>query len=235
MKILALESSAETCSVALTDGHQDYIQIRHEPRQHAKMFLPLVQTVLDQAGFTLKDLDAIAFGRGPGSFTGLRICMSVVQGLAYGAEIPVIPISTLEGLAYSAQRNLLLPEGSTVVAGFDARMSEVYLGCFNVVNGTTVLQNAESVIGIEAAKEPASQLQLKTACFVGSAWKIEQLAEFSSPEMSDLSVTAEDILGLAKREFLNGNVMSVENAQPVYLRDDVAWEKRVRIRTENLV
>ncbi len=234
MKILALESSAETCSVALTDGHQDYIQIRHEPRQHAKMFLPLVQTVLDQAGFTLKDLDAIAFGRGPGSFTGLRICMSVVQGLAYGAEVPVIPISTLEGLAYSAQRNLLLPEGSTVVAGFDARMSEVYWGCFSVVNGTTVLQNTESVIGIEAAKE-ASQSQLNAACFVGSAWKIEQIAEYSSPEMSDLSVTAEDILGLAKREFLKGNTISVENAQPVYLRDDVAWEKRVRIRTENLV
>lgn len=234
MKILALESSAESCSVALSDGHQDYIQVRHEPRQHAKLFLPLVQSVLDQSGLTLSELDGIAFGRGPGSFTGLRICMSVVQGLAFGAGLSVIPVSTLQALAFAAQRVYQLPQASRVVAGFDARMSEVYFGHYELTESRPKLLEPECVIGLEIATSRAQVLK-DSSIFVGSAWSIEVLSEFSNPSHRELSVTAEDILGLAKMAYSNNEVISVEDAEPVYLRDDVAWEKRVRIRTENLI
>ncbi|UCE90616.1 MAG: tRNA (adenosine(37)-N6)-threonylcarbamoyltransferase complex dimerization subunit type 1 TsaB, partial [Pseudomonadota bacterium] len=127
MKLLAIETATEACSVALAvDGDvRDRFEIA--PRGHAGLVLPMAKALLAEAGLGLRELDALVFGRGPGAFTGLRIAAGVVQGLAYGAELPVVPVSSLATLAQgvSAQTG-----ASDVLAVFDARMGEVYWGAF---------------------------------------------------------------------------------------------------------
>nr|VFK07335.1 MAG: tRNA threonylcarbamoyl adenosine modification protein YeaZ [Candidatus Kentron sp. FM] len=129
MKILAIDTATDACSVALhLDG--DYREI-HElaPRRHAEILLPRIRTLLSEAALSLRDLDALAFGRGPGAFTGVRIATGVIQGLAFGADLPVVPISSLHALAQGAWRER--GEGN-VLAAFDARMGEVYWGAYRL-------------------------------------------------------------------------------------------------------
>ena len=122
MKILALDTSTEACSVALwADGT---VTERYElGSQHSGRILPMTQEVLAEAGLVLTQLDAVAFGRGPGSFTGLRICAGVAQGLAFGADVPVVPVSSLAALAQGV-------DAPRVLAAFDARMEQLYWGAY---------------------------------------------------------------------------------------------------------
>jgi len=128
-KLLAVETSTEICSVALySDGDcSEYYE--NAPMRHAELLLPAVQTLLDGAGLPLAGLDAIAFGRGPGSFTSLRIGIGVVQGLAWGAGLPVIPVSSLAAVAQAAIA-VTTAEISTICVAMDARMQEVYTANF---------------------------------------------------------------------------------------------------------
>ena len=128
--ILAIETSTPACSVALTIDGVLLEDFRLAPRQHNDLILPMVDQLLTQANIHLKDLDAIAFGKGPGSFTGLRIAAGVVQGLAYGADLPVIGISTLEAMALEAFQKY---HKDYWLAALDARMGEVYIGGYKVL------------------------------------------------------------------------------------------------------
>src|SRR5690606_41346453 len=125
--LLALDTATEACSVALL--HEGRVLSRYEvaPRLHAQRLLPMVQEVLDEAGIAIAALDAIAFGRGPGAFTGVRIAIGVVQGLAFALDRPVLPVSNLAVLAQRAHRE---SGASQVAAAIDARMDEIYWGCF---------------------------------------------------------------------------------------------------------
>jgi len=126
MKILALDTATEACSVALITDADVIGRWREVGRGHAEEILGMVDTTLAEAGVTLGSLDAIASSVGPGSFTGVRICVSVAQGLAFGAGLPVLAITTLEALSVAA-----LHDGADqVLACLDARMGEVYWGCF---------------------------------------------------------------------------------------------------------
>lgn len=149
--ILALESSAETCSVALLAGGDTLLKIHDQARQHAQVFLPLVDAVLSEAQLSLSQVDAIAFSRGPGSFTGIRICLGVVQGLALGAELPVIPVSTLQALAVAGGREGLGKPGDHLLTAFDARMQEVYCAEYCLTDSIPQLITDEAVLPI--AKE----------------------------------------------------------------------------------
>ncbi len=142
MKLLALETATEACSAAVwVDGA---VLERYEiaPRRHAVLILPMVEAVLAEAGLTMNQLDAIAVGRGPGAFTGVRIAIGIAQGLAFAGDLPVVPVSTLAALALGAAREM----GQTRIAtALDARMGEIYWGTWAVSDDGVALLGEERV------------------------------------------------------------------------------------------
>lgn len=225
-KILALDTATENCSVALLVGDQIYVRSEVAPRDHTKKILPMVDEVLKEAGLTLAGLDALAFGRGPGSFTGVRIGIGIAQGLAFGADLPMIGISTLAAMAQGSYRM----KGYTHVAtAIDARMSEVYWGRYRREdNGNWSEVDQECVIAPSLLADSTGSDDLLWGC-AGTGWAAyeEELRALPlSREFSDvLYPDAQDIAFLAKFEWDKGNTVSAEQASPVYLRDTVAWKK----------
>jgi len=225
-KILALDTATEACSVALMVGDKIYFRSEVAPRDHTKKILPMIDEVLKEAGLTLNDLDALAFGRGPGSFTGVRIGIGIAQGLAFGADLPMIGISTLAAMAQGAYRQ----HGSTHVASaIDARMSEVYWGRFErQEDGSWQEKDSESVIPPAVLAEQ-TLADDKNWTKVGTGWEAyaDELAAMPlTLSGSDvLYPDAQDIVYLAQFEWAKGNTTAVEDASPVYLRDTVAWKK----------
>jgi len=227
VKLLALDTATELCSAALwLDGQ---ISVREElrARGHGELILPMIEALLVQAGLRLQQLDAIAFGRGPGAFTGVRLAVSLAQGLGYSAHLPLIPISNLRALAAQA---LQLPQAmQRVLVCQDARMGEVYWGCFEYAlrSGSQTLAAA----GMESVSAPASVLlpagwSDSTACGAGSGFAAYRAA-LSGIESQLAAVFpqllphAREIAQLAASDGM-GCAVPAEYAQPVYLRDDVA-------------
>lgn len=226
IKILALDTATENCSVALLVDEKVYVRSEVAPRDHTKKILPMVDEVLKEAGVTLAELDALAFGRGPGSFTGVRIGIGIAQGLAFGADLPMVAISTLEAMAQGVYRK---HGASDVVCAIDARMSEVYWGRFSrQEDGTWNKVDQECVTPPQLAAEN-SQADDKVWLTAGTGWDAysEALAQvaFKTEKSEVLFPDAEDIVQLAKLEFAKGNTVDAEEASPVYLRDTVTWKK----------
>ena len=226
VKILALDTATENCSVALLVDERVYVRSEVAPRDHTKKILPMIDEVLKEADITLADLDALAFGRGPGSFTGVRICIGIAQGLAFGANLPMLAISTLEAMAQGAYR----VNGATQVAcAIDARMSEVYWGRYQrLENGQWQAIDQECVIAPSALCQqvPADESQWAT---VGTGWAAYEEELTSLPlnrvEGGVLYPDAQDIVHIAQFAFNNGEAVAVEDSSPVYLRDNVTWKK----------
>jgi tRNA threonylcarbamoyladenosine biosynthesis protein TsaB len=220
--ILAIEAATEACSVALSVDGQSYSSFTVCPQQHSQRLLPMIEDLLRQAGIELDDVDYLAYGQGPGSFTGVRIATGVMQGLAMGAELPVIGISTLATLAQQAITEFGAVE---VVAAIDARMQEVYIACYENDNGVAVMTSNESVLPpLEAIQ---SFIHKPSLCAVGTGWT-------AYDSLSDLNIdyypqilypNALHMLLLAGRAVSNGEAVPVEQAQPTYLRDKVTWKK----------
>ena len=223
MKILALDTATEACSAALLCDGSIHQQHEFAPRRHAQLILPMVDAVLAEAGLDLSALDAIAFGRGPGAFTGVRIAVGVAQGLALGARLPVLPISSLATLAQAA---LAQSEPDDVVlAALDARMGEIYWGAYiRAEDGLATPICAEQVTPPEAVGVPGGAQVFG----IGSGWATcsEQLQKVLDKQVSGFDPQrfplAQDLLPLAQREYQAGRCLSVEQALPVYLRDNVA-------------
>lgn len=216
--LLALDTATEACSVALLHEGRVFSHYEVIPRLHAQRVLPMVQNLLAEAGVTLSAVDALAFGRGPGAFTGVRIAVGVVQGLAFALERPVLPVSNLALLAQRAWRE----QGATqVAAAIDARMDEVYWGCYRLEAGVMQLAGVEAVL-------PPEQVALPRAADgdwfgAGTGWGYAARIPVTPVALdAGLLPHAEDVLALALPAFLRGDVVSAEKAQPVYLRDNVA-------------
>ncbi|NLS11562.1 tRNA (adenosine(37)-N6)-threonylcarbamoyltransferase complex dimerization subunit type 1 TsaB [Vibrio sp. SM6] len=225
VKILAIDTATENCSVALLVGDTVYSRSEVAPRDHTKKVLPMVDELLNEAGITLAELDALAFGRGPGSFTGVRIGIGIAQGLAFGADLPMIGISTLAAMA---QAQFRLTGETHVAAAIDARMGEVYWARYQrLENGTWHTFDSERVIAPEALVAECQADSLSWSS-VGTGWS-------AYPELAKLPLTltesavlypdAQDMVVLAKYELAQGNTVAVEASSPVYLRDNVAWKK----------
>ena len=225
LKILAVDTATEACSAALLVGDKLFSRWAEAPRDHTRKILPMVQAVLEDAGISLSDLDAIAFGRGPGSFTGVRIGISVAQGLAFGAGVPLIGISTLAAMAQGAYR---LDGAEQVLTAIDARMNEVYFGRYELIDGRMQLVGDEVVSDPVALVDVRGKLAGRVTC-VGTGF--ETYGETLSGLADELAVSqvrfpaAEDMLPLARAAWLAGEAVPVEQATPVYLRDKVTWKK----------
>lgn len=217
MKILGFDTSSTACSVALL--MDDHISALHKiiPMQQAQSLLPMIEELLLSHKITLNQLDAIAFGCGPGSFTGVRIAASVAQGLAYALELPVIPISSLAALAQAAYQEL---QWKKLLVAVDARMQEVYWGAYGIDHqGLAVLINKEAVSTPQEISSPESDWY-----GVGNAWEIYKSDITYQPLLLDTTrlATAEAIVMLAKAKYLNKEWVRAEDALPVYLRETVA-------------
>ena len=191
------------------------------PRLHAQKLLPMIKTLLAEAGVALSALDAIAFGRGPGAFTGVRIAVGVVQGLAFGLDRPVLPVSNLAALAQRAWRE---QGASQVAAAIDARMDEVYWGCYRELAGEMKLVGEEAVMPPEQACLPVDAAGQWFGA--GTGWGYaERIAVKLSGQDATLLPHAQDLLTLAGFAWARGEAVAADEAQPVYLRDKVATPK----------
>jgi tRNA threonylcarbamoyladenosine biosynthesis protein TsaB len=223
VKILALDSSTELCSVALwLDGE---ILVREElaGQRHSELLLPMVQDVLTEAGLDLKALDGIAFGEGPGSFTGLRIGCGVAQGLAFGAGLPVAGVCTLLALAEASG-------ASRVIACLDARMGEVYHGVYEKIGGEWHTLNAPGLSSPQQTPDVAGEHWV--GCGNGFAAHGEVLRSRYAGQlvevMPDVLPHAEEIAVLGATQFKRGLGMDAAEAAPLYIRNKVALKTSER-------
>ncbi len=225
-RILAIDTATEACSVALWNNGEVQALFELCPREHTQRILPMVQQVLAESGLSLQQLDALAFGRGPGGFTGVRIGIGIGQGLALGADLPMIGVSTLQTMAQGAFR---LTGASRVLAAIDARMGEVYWGEFERNDQGLWLGDASEAVMTPAQALEHAQSLSGTWSMVGTGWQTyPDLISGSGVVLADGEITlphAEDMLPLALSSWANGQVVSVENAEPVYLRNEVTWKK----------
>lgn len=226
--LLALDASSSACSAALLrqQGSQRECLARFEmtPRAHTRRLMPMVDDILAEANISTQQLDAVAFGRGPGSFTGLRIAAGAAQGLAFGLDRPLLGISTLEALALQAHRRYHFRH---VVTALDARMGEIYAATWHCLNDTLSLQSDEVVVAPANFCLPADETDWVG---VGSGFTLWDdfalsLQTNMSQHLTDLEPRAEEMAWLAARDLEAGLGQAAHEAQPVYLRNDVAWKK----------
>jgi len=218
MRILALDTSTEWCGAAVGDGAQWHVREIHAGTLHSEHLLPMVRTVLADAGTSLASLDAIAFGAGPGSFTGIRVGCGVAQGLAFGAGLPVVAVSTLEALAQEARR---AHGWSRVFACLDARMREVYAAAYEA-DAATWRSLLEPVVTQPAELAP---LTIADAGAAGNGFAAyPTLAAQIGLEAVDATLrpTARAIGELALPRFAAGEGVPAAEALPNYVRQRVA-------------
>lgn len=226
MKLLAIETATEACSAALLiDGE---IQQRFEiaPREHARRILVMIDELMAEAQLKPTQLDAIAFGRGPGSFIGVRIAAGVTQGIAYSADLAVAPVSTLAAIAQGTGFD-------SILVAIDARMDEIYCGQFERCAGSDTV----TPLGVEQLIKPEkltlmSQEQGRSWYGVGTGWQsyydtLSQCLPDVTHSEDHLYPSAESVAQLAVDIVDAGSTVSAEQAVPVYLRDRVA-EKPVK-------
>lgn len=221
MNLLALETATEACSAALLMGEQIIERYQVSPRGHSQLILPMVDELLAEAGIAMGQVDAIAFGRGPGAFTGLRIAVGVTQGIAFAADLPVIPVSTLAALAQGCEQD-------RVLVAIDARMGEVYWGIYvRDPDGLMMLQGEEQVLSPERIPFPGGESWYGA----GSGWESYQdvLMEQGGSHLTGVDgqrlPRAGEVARLGEAYSREGGMVSAEQAVPVYLRDQVAWKK----------
>jgi len=226
MKILAIDTATEACSVALYVDAELSSSYQLAPREHSRLILKMIDDLLSAANLSVADLDAIAFGRGPGSFMGLRIAAGVVQGIAFAHDIPVIPVSTLKAIAQRAYEQTEIPR---ILVAIDARMDEVYWAAYRLHGQQWLPEADECVISPDKIHLPEMLAeQEKPWVGAGTGWQsyADRLLAGSDfilhEKLADCFPSAEGIAKLAVDEFKAGNTVSAAEAIPVYLRNDVA-------------
>ena len=214
MKVLALETANEQCSVSVIDDTQElFFQLDARAKAQTQTILPMIEQALQDLSLAVSDLTAIAFSRGPGSFSGVRINAAVTQALAWSNDLPVVPVSTLQALAQAAYRLHGLTE---VTAVLDARMNEVYIASYQLdAQGIMQPVDEEQLLSYELGNAAVK------FTVVGSG---AHLVQIEVSDYKDVTATAQDIATIARVAAASKNWVSAELALPVYLRDN-AWKK----------
>lgn len=223
MNILALDTCTEMCSAAVMINGKVFERSELTQRGHSEKILGMLDAVMAEAKCTLADIDVVAFGRGPGSFTGVRIGVGVAQGIAFARQLPVIPVSTMAAVAQLAIDN---HAATRIAVAMDARMGEVYAAHFVAENGLAEKLDEEQVCAPDKF-HPADNAQWFAA---GTGWDEYGivLTQNFAQQISDkqaLLPTASAIAKLAFAAAQKGQTISAEQAVPVYLRDNVAKKK----------
>jgi tRNA threonylcarbamoyladenosine biosynthesis protein TsaB len=218
VKVLAFDTSTDACSAAVWVAGSVLERYELAPRRHAALILPMIEAVLAEAGAAVGQLDAIAFGRGPGAFTGVRVAAGIAQGLAFAADLPVVPISTLAAMALGAGRET---GHAQLAVALDARMGEVYWGTYAAVGAAVELRGEEGVCAPAAVSAPPGDW-----FGVGSGWGVYPAILARRVTMTGWSSAclprAGDIARLAADPRRRAEWLPAERALPVYLRNEVA-------------
>jgi len=228
LRILAIETATEACSVALLLGDEVRERFAIAPRRHAALVLPWAEALLAEAGLGTGQLDAIGFGRGPGSFTGLRIAAGMAQGMAFGAGLALVPVSTLAALAQSAVRE---HGAQRVLVALDARMQEVYWAAYRRGGDGLVEAVAEETVGAPAEVAVPDGDGWSGA---GSGWASDAATLTARCGLAPGAIHAgqqphaADVARLAAASLQRGGAVSAQEGVPVYLRDKVADKPRQR-------
>jgi len=230
MKLLALDTSSPACSVALQMDGNIYERHAEREREHTRLLLPMIRTLLEEASLEVSQLDAIALGNGPGSFIGMRIAASVAQGLAHAAGIKIVPVSSLACIADEVFANF---DAAQVIVAQDAHMHEVYLGGFGRGAGGQPVELFDTRL---QQQQPIAELGLPAAgvrLAAGAGWDrypgllaanrqyIDQLVDVRYPR-------ARHLLGLAAQALRNGLAVPPADIEPFYLRHTVAQQPASR-------
>lgn len=220
MKLLAIDTSTEACSAALKVNDDILSRFELAPRRHTELILPMIDELMTEAGLAPQQLDGLAYGRGPGAFTGVRIAAGIVQGIAFAADLPVVSVSSLAAIAQAIYRQ---QNSSRVIAAIDARMNEIYWCYYQAHHGVMQACIEEGLYSAESVPIP----EHNTWVGAGSGWFA--YAEMLTQRVSDrLDATignvypdALDILTLGEQAFLRGETISADQVAPIYLRDKV--------------
>jgi tRNA threonylcarbamoyladenosine biosynthesis protein TsaB len=223
MKLLALDASTEFLSLAVCADGKMYRHDQHAGQAASQLILPQIQKLLDSAKLDLADLDGIAFGAGPGSFTGVRVACGVAQGIAFGANIPVVGVNVLKALAHASGAD-------RVIAASDARMREVYHAVYEKKEDGWLEVHATGVYKPDAVPKVDGTNWVG----VGTAWKVygevlsQQYQKNIVNKLPEMTPAAESILALAKPVFEAGLAKSASEAKPIYIRNRVALTSKER-------
>lgn len=220
LNLLAIETATEACSAAILTDTLLVEQYTLAPQKHNQLILQMIEEVLEQANLRIEQIDGVAFGCGPGSFTGVRIATSIAQGIGYGAELPVIPVSTLAALSLDAFEE---QETEWVYSCLDARMGEVYWGVY-YKNGSTIQLVGKEVV---SSAEEVSFPEESYGVGIGSGWKVyqEKLCSHGGSQITSVLLErfprASRVAQLGAQYFKQGLVLSAEHIEPVYIRNRV--------------
>ena len=225
MKLLAIDTATEVCSVALLSNGEITTEYQETARDHSRLILAMIDRLMASAEMTPAQLDGLAFGRGPGSFTGVRIAAGVTQGIAFAADCPVLPVSDLAAIAQRAYRET---GAKHVLTAIDARMGEVYWAAYQLAP-SQLMQLCGSECVVSPGEVPLAELD----CNVdwqgrGTGWVTYQQELAAATSMLNVSnhthglPHAQDILVHGQHLLANGGGLPAELAQPIYLRDKVA-------------
>jgi tRNA threonylcarbamoyladenosine biosynthesis protein TsaB len=225
--ILAIDTATDACSVALykTGKYTECYEVI--PRSHSQRLLPMLQSLLPSGDLRALGIDAIAYGCGPGSFTGLRIAASAVQGLAYANSIPAVSVSTLACQAQNAVRNGLAKPGDCLFSTIDARINEIYWSSY-IVQGDSIIEQAGPNVCTPGDIPPLTLEGDLVA--IGSGLKHAgampaALTESFAALYPDLLPSARDLVPLALEKLERGETQQAHEVLPVYVRDEISWKK----------
>ena len=229
--ILAVETSTGACSVALSNGSETYTRYSEQARAHSQLAMGMVDAVLAESGCNVRDIEGLGVTIGPGSFTGLRIGFSIIQGLAFAMDLSVAPVSTLKTLVATYQRGRDDAAKSLYLAVLDARMGQFAVGVYRWNGERLSTERHDCLLSVSAVHALIDQLQ--PTALIGETEKLLAAQEndiaANSMEVSEVYPHALDLYELAAEQHRLGLSMPIEEIELCYLRGSEAWTKRTRI------